>query len=54
MEFLDVSSLRMEYKYSVNIEKNLEERLWICEFEARERCPQTVEKREKPRQGDPR
>ena len=27
-------------------------RLWICELEARERCPQTAEPRTQPRHGD--
>ena len=31
-----------------------EARLWICESKARERCPQTVEQRTKPRHGSPR
>jgi len=28
--------------------------LWICESKSREKCPQTAEKRERPRRGDPR
>jgi len=31
-----------------------EARLWICESEAWERCPQIEKQRTEPRQGDPR
>ena len=57
MEFLDISSLGTAYRYAAKIEQKIQTekaRLWICESEASERCPQTVKPRTQPRHGDSR